>query len=271
MAVRTLEQIISELSSVYNPQIESVRQQQALIPQQIQDDEKQLTARQGQAFDQILGGARQRGLGFSGIPLAEQAKYTSTEFLPALARSRQEGRKQTLALEDAILGIYERRNSTANQLRQFETQQDMAEREFAEGTRRWNLSRDDQLRQQAEARLAAARAASSGGWASALGGGGSAPQASKGTSLQSYLAKQYAANPAANRATQDSWVRAYAKTYGANANDPALWAAYNTLYPWEKYSDQARKVPASSVPGSNKIPIFNTSLPNYANPAGLRY
>lgn len=138
MAARSLEQILSELGSTYDPQINQIRERQALIPGQIAEEEKGLGAKQEQAFGDILGGARRRGLGFSGIPLGEQAKYTATEYLPALARLRQGGREQAMSLEDAILGIQERRNTMGNQLYQQGLQQDLAERQSQEDTRRYN-------------------------------------------------------------------------------------------------------------------------------------
>lgn len=119
---RTLAQIISEIDSVYAPQVQSIRDRQGLIPQQIADEEKGLEAKQQNAFGDILGGARRRGLGFSGIPLGEQAKYTASEFLPAVARLRQSGREQAMSLEDAILGINERRQGQALGIQQYENQ-----------------------------------------------------------------------------------------------------------------------------------------------------
>lgn len=153
MAVRTLDQILSELSSTYEPQLANVRRQQELIPQQIAEEEKGLGAKQEQAFGDIVSGARRRGLGFSGIPLAEQAKYTSTEFLPALARLKQQGRQQAMSLEDAILGITERRNTLAQQLQQQDYSRDFQERQMAEQRRQF----DENLRaqQQQSARAAA--------------------------------------------------------------------------------------------------------------------
>lgn len=156
MAVRTLDQIISELGSVYQPQIDSVQKQRALIPEQVQNDENQLQARQTQSFEDILGGARRRGLGFSGIPISEQAKYTATEFLPALAKARTQGRQQQLSLEDSLNQIYERRNQSANQLRQMDVDNDYRERDFAFQQQKYQ----DQLRAvEEERRQSAAKAA----------------------------------------------------------------------------------------------------------------
>lgn len=168
MAARSLEQIFSELGSIYDPQANLIRQQQSAIPGQIAEEEKGLGAKQEAAFGEILGGARRRGLGFSGIPLSEQAKYTSTEFLPALARLRQSGREQATSLEQAILGIQERRGSQAQAIRQSEEQQDLAERQFAESIRQFN----EQLRAQAEERARSAAAARSAAYSPTFGGGG---------------------------------------------------------------------------------------------------
>lgn len=152
--VRTLDQIMAEIDPVYSKQVNSIKQRQASLPGQIKAEEQGLEAKQTQAFDNILGGARRRGLGFSGIPLGEQAEYTASEYLPALARLRQTGREQALSLEDAILGIQERRQNQALGMRQYEQQ------------------RYDQFQEAERARRAAAAAsAGNNSWMSALGAG----------------------------------------------------------------------------------------------------
>lgn len=162
MQPRSLEQVLASLDSVYSPQVESVRKRQSLIPQQVQAEEQGLEAKKTQAFGDILGGARRRGLGFSGIPLGEQATYTATEFLPALARLKQSGREQAMSLEDAILGIQERRNAQGQQIYQYETS-------LAEQRRQFN-------EQQKLARETARQSAAAGNsWLNALGGGNESP------------------------------------------------------------------------------------------------
>jgi hypothetical protein len=121
-------------------------------------EEQGLQAKQTQAYGEIVDGARRRGLGFSGIPLGEQAKYNSTEYMPALARLKQSARDNAMSLEEAILGINERRTTQAQSM--FEN-----ERTFAEQQRQFNASLEEQRRQSA----AAAKAASS--FAPSLGGG----------------------------------------------------------------------------------------------------
>jgi hypothetical protein len=154
MQPRTLKQIIAEIDPVYRSQVSTIRSQQKALPGQIRAEEAGLQAKQTQAFGDILGGARQRGLGFSGIPLGEQAKYTATEYLPALARLRQSGKEQATSLEQAILGIRERQQGAALGQRQYEQQ-------------RYDAFQSEQ-RQIAEQRRreAAARAAAGGGGSS---------------------------------------------------------------------------------------------------------
>lgn len=124
MQPRTLAQIVAELNPTYEAQTQSLQAQQQLIPGQIAAEESALGAKQEQAFGDILSGARRRGLGFSGIPVGEQAKYSATEYLPALARLRQSGQQQAMTLQDAILAINERRDTTAQQI--YQTEQDRA-------------------------------------------------------------------------------------------------------------------------------------------------
>lgn len=170
---RTLDQIIAELGGTYNPQIESLRRRQELIPGQVAEEEKGLQARQETAFGDIVSGARRRGLGFSGIPLSEQAKYTSTEFLPALARLRQQGREQAMSLEDAILGITERRSTLAQQLREQELNREEQQRQFNENLR---FQREQEARQAAATGFSPSFGGGSGGGPAPSGGGGASMQ-----------------------------------------------------------------------------------------------
>jgi len=163
MQPRTLESILSQLGTTYDPQVNSIRQRQAEIPGQVQAEEQGLQAKQTQAYDDILGGARRRGLGFAGIPLGEQAKYSATEYMPALARLRQGAREQALSLEDAILGINERRNTQAQSIYQ-------GEQSLAEQQRQFNENLRFQQQQ-------ASRSGSGGGGFSPTLGGGAPTQA----------------------------------------------------------------------------------------------
>lgn len=105
MQPRTLDQIISELQPSYQPSIEFLRQRQAEIPKTVEADIKAAEAAQTQAYEDILTGARRRGLGFAGIPLGEQARYASQVFAPAVLQARTRGTEAARDLEGTILGL----------------------------------------------------------------------------------------------------------------------------------------------------------------------
>jgi len=121
MQPRTLEQIITELNQVYNPRIQNIEQQRALIPKQTEALIQQTEAAKGQAYEDILTGARRRGLGFSGIPLGEQAKYAAQVYAPAVLQARTQGQAQALSLEDSLNQLFSERLNRAEQIRQYET------------------------------------------------------------------------------------------------------------------------------------------------------
>jgi len=130
---RTLDQIIAELNPTYQAQTNSLQQQMGLIPQEIQTQEAALNAQKEQGYADILSGARRRGTGvaFGGIPLAEQAKYNATTYTPALANLRLQGQQKAMSLQDAILGINERRDVAAQNIYQTEQERAFAEQENA--------------------------------------------------------------------------------------------------------------------------------------------
>jgi hypothetical protein len=123
---RTLDQIIAELNPTYQPQIESIQKQQSLIPGQIASQEQALSAQKDKGYADILSGARRRGTGvaFGGIPLAEQAQYNATQYMPALANLRTAGTQQAMSLQDALNQINERKQTTAQSI--YQTEQDRA-------------------------------------------------------------------------------------------------------------------------------------------------
>jgi hypothetical protein len=128
VAGRTLAQIISELNPTFQPQVQSLEDRANLLPGQIASEESALGAKKDQAYEDIVSGARRRGLGFSGVPLGEQAKYAATDYAPALARLRQSGQERAYSLQDAILGINERRDTLGQQIYQQEQERDASER-----------------------------------------------------------------------------------------------------------------------------------------------
>lgn len=140
--VQKLGQIQKQLSVANRPIIRNLKGQIGATKAEQQAFTKGLEAQQGRAFGQITQGASNRGLLFSGIPLGEQAEYTATEFLPALARGKagfaeQRGniRNQLLGLNKDTLAqamaIREQQLSRFEQARQFQEQLEESRRQAA--------------------------------------------------------------------------------------------------------------------------------------------
>jgi hypothetical protein len=141
---------MSELGSVYDPQRQLVKQQQEAIDPAMQAQEAGLMAAKTDAFQSINEGANRRGLFYSGVPLAEQAKYTGSTFLPAVANLRSKYQQQRFNLQDALNQIQKEQSSQAYGIRQKELDTEEQRRQF-------------------DAQLAAQRSAAGGG------GGGFSP------------------------------------------------------------------------------------------------
>ena len=156
---RALDSILSELNNVYNPQRDVIRQQQEAIDPALQAEEKGLNFAKNDAFQQITDQANRRGLFYSGIPVAEEQKYTGGTFLPALANLRSKYQQQRFNLSDALNKIQADQYNQAYGIYQKEVAAD-------EEARRWN--------EQLAAQERAARASGGGGGASG-GGGGASP------------------------------------------------------------------------------------------------
>lgn len=246
MAVRTLEQILAEIGSIYEPQVQNVRQKQAAIPGRIASEERGLEAKQTQSFEEIMGGARRRGMGFSGIPVAEQYRYNATEFQPALARLRQQGHSEALSLEDAIFGINERKSTLAHQLRQTDVDNDFRERQFAAA--------------QEEARRAAARAAAAssgfGGFGGGSGGGGgNKPAPTKG-------------NP------HEEWAAASVKKVLGTNNAEAIVSDYNAARRYYMQTGNEGDKLKLIFYQQQRPDLFGggtPALPKYSGPSGKTY
>lgn len=119
---------MKELDASYNPARDLINQQLTALPAQSDAQIAGLKATQDQAFNDITSGARDRGIGFSGIPLGEQAKYTASTFLPAVAnvQATQNTNKNTLL--SALNSIGMDQQKTALGLQQQQVQNDLAQR-----------------------------------------------------------------------------------------------------------------------------------------------
>lgn len=159
--------VLAEVQAKSNPQRQLVLKQIADLPTQQAAQESSLAAQKDQAYTDILGGARQRGLGFSGIPLGEQAKYAATQYAPAVANLKSTFAGQQTSLQSALNDIGKNDYMTARDIWN-------TDRAFAEQQRQFNEQMALQRRQAA----ASAAGGSGADYLSALSGmigGGSAP------------------------------------------------------------------------------------------------
>lgn len=130
---RSLDQVLADVTAQSDPQRQTVLSQIADLPNQQAAQTAAIGAQKDQANEDILSGARQRGLGFSGIPLGEQAKYAATTYAPALANLGTSFNNQKSTLEGALSQIGQNDYNTANTV----FNQD---RTFEEGQRQFNES-----------------------------------------------------------------------------------------------------------------------------------
>lgn len=154
---RSIEQIQAELNSVYQPQIEQVNKQLAELPAYYTAQTQGLDTAKQNAFRDITGAASAKGMMYSGMPIAEQTRYTGEKYLPALAQLKQQQNQQTYGFQSQLNDIYGKRMAQAQALQQQELDRE-------EQARQAELNRQAQLQ---AARMAAARSYGGGG-----GGGG---------------------------------------------------------------------------------------------------
>lgn len=127
---RALEDIVKELDAGYQPDRQRINDQINALPGQLETEEASLKAKEQDYFtNTILGGARERGVAFGGIPEGERARYGAMEFLPAVARLKQSGVEARGTLLGALTSL------------------DREQREKAMGLRQQELDRDEQIRQ----------------------------------------------------------------------------------------------------------------------------
>lgn len=150
---RSIDQIVGELNSVYQPQIEQVNTQLAQLPQYYAAQTQGLGVAKDNAFRDITGAASAKGMLYSGMPIAEQTRYTGEKYLPALAQLEQQKNQQTFGFQSQLNDIYGKRMSQAQALQQ-------AELDREEQARQAEANRQAQLQ---AARMQAARSYGGGG------------------------------------------------------------------------------------------------------------
>ncbi|PPG91544.1 hypothetical protein C5C39_06845 [Rathayibacter sp. AY1F3] len=180
---RSLDQILSELNPSYSGSESIINTRLNAIPGETEAGVAQADAKLAQANTNILDASRRRGLGFSGIPVGEQAQYAATDYAPAIANLKSSGAQKELTLQESLQQLARDKRSQAQSIYEGETARDLQERQFAEQTRQFNENLAAQERQAAAARAAATSPVADisrylGGQAQA-GQGGSQPSVSR--------------------------------------------------------------------------------------------
>lgn len=140
---RSLDAIVQELDAGYNPSRQAINDKVAGLPAQYAAEEAGLKAQEKDYFtNTIVGGARERGVAFGGIPEGERAQYGASTFLPALARLKTSQTEQQGSLMESLnslnreqrgqaQGIYQGELDRDEQIRQFNAAQAASERQAA--------------------------------------------------------------------------------------------------------------------------------------------
>jgi len=161
---RSVDQIVAELNSAYQPQLDQYNQQIAALPAQYAAQQSGLDVAKQNAFTDIGNMASAKGMSYSGVPIAEQSRYVGEKYLPAMAQLQQQQNQQKFGLTTAMNTLYQQRMSQAQALQQQELDRE-------EQARQAEANRQAQL-QAAQMQAAAAARSYSGG------GGGSAARSS---------------------------------------------------------------------------------------------
>ena len=157
---RELAQIMTELDAVYRPQRDLYNQQLGQQDPQMEAEQKGLMAQKEDSFRQITDQANRRGMFYSGLPIAEEQRYTGQQFLPAMANLAGKYKASKDSLAETLFRLDREQNSQAYGIQDKEKAIDEQLRQEAE------------QRRQFDAQLNAQRAAAGSGSGLNLGGGG---------------------------------------------------------------------------------------------------
>lgn len=103
--VRTLDELMAFTNSAYDPQRQAINQQIGQAGQAGQAEEQGLIAQKDKAFKDIAQLASNKKMLFSGFTPDEQANYTATKFMPAVAGLRGKVQDNIARLQSALLTL----------------------------------------------------------------------------------------------------------------------------------------------------------------------
>lgn len=220
--VQNLEQILADLEPAYAPSRALYNQQISFIPTQTKAARAGLDVAKANSFRDINTQANSKGLAFSGIPTAEQTRYTGERYLPALADLENTAQTQTFTLQQALAGLEKEKYTRGLDTR---TEQQKILDAYLEAERERAFKAQLQREQ-----IAASRKASGGG------GVRKGAASNEQTEFQNFIAnkiRQAGGNILSiGRRTQDDWANEYfrIKGIGSPADRQPYWDFYNTAY-----------------------------------------
>ena len=154
---------MGQLNPGYDPMRQSIATQQAALPAQFDAQAQGLQAQDQQANQDILSQAQNRGLGFSGIPVGEQAKYNATTYMPALAKLKSDQITAQTNLSDQLAKINQDQRTQAQGIYQTELDRDQKDAEFQQQMQMQQEQFNEKMAAQKAAQAAAASLGSFGG------------------------------------------------------------------------------------------------------------
>lgn len=113
VAIPKYEDVYNQLGTVYDPSTKLVNDQLSALPAQQESEQSALDQAKVNAFRDITEGANRRGVLFSGIPIQDQATYTGTKYLPAVAGLKTDYANRKFTLLDQINKIQAARTGEA--------------------------------------------------------------------------------------------------------------------------------------------------------------
>lgn len=118
---RDIADILKELDAGYDPGRKLIQAKLNEAPALFDAQNAGLKAQEQDYFDNtIMAGARNRGMGFSGIPEGERARYGASTYMPAVAKLKSSQNDYTFGMIDALNGINLDQRTKAQEIRQQE-------------------------------------------------------------------------------------------------------------------------------------------------------
>lgn len=116
--VRTLDQLVAESNSAYQPQKTAYTGQIENANARLGEQQQGLDAAKTNAFQDITQASTRRGALFSGFTPDQQARYTAEKYLPALANLRAANEQTIQGLNNEIMGLDSEQRKGALQTRE---------------------------------------------------------------------------------------------------------------------------------------------------------